>query len=239
VIGADGRHSTLAFGLGLARHPAQPRRWAIGAYFENVSHLCSFGEMHVRRGSYIGVARIPGGLTNVCLVKPWNGRESTLRDPESLLQRELARDPMLRERFKSARLVTPPVVLGPLAVDVTPHATPGLLLTGDAAGFIDPMTGDGLRFAVRGGELAAEAALHALASGWAGVHERLADQRRREFAAKWRFNRTLRTVVSSPMALRVGEAVALVAPLALRAIVRRAGDCDVGRTWNNLSALHL
>jgi flavin-dependent dehydrogenase len=229
VIAADGRHSTIAFGLGLARHPQHPRRWAVGAYFENVGRLSSFGEMHVRRGGYIGVAPIPGGLTNVCLVKGWEGRDATFRDPEALLQRELARDAWLRERFKDARLVTPPVVLGPLAVDVEPHAIPGLLLAGDAAGFIDPITGDGLRFAVRGGELAAGAALQALAAGWSGVHDRLAHERRREFATKWRFNRTLRVLVASPAAVRVGEAVALVAPRALRAIVRRAGDCDVGR----------
>ena len=239
VIAADGRHSTLAFGLGLARHPDHPRRWAIGAYFEGVSFAngkeCSpFGEMHVRRGGYIGVAPIPGGLTNVCLVKPWEASshlagspDATFRDPEALLRRELARDPVLRERFGGARLVTPPVVLGPLAVDVKAHAIPGLLLAGDAAGFIDPMTGDGLRFAVRGGELAAQAALQALAHGWTGVHARLADDRRREFATKWRFNRTLRSLVSSPAAVRVGEAVALVAPSALRALVRRAGDCDL------------
>lgn len=229
VIAADGRHSTLAFGLGLARHPEHPRRWAIGAYFENVSPLSSFGEMHVRWHGYIGVASIPGGLTNVCLVKPWTGRDATFRDPEGLLRRELARDPLLRERFSDARLVTPPAVLGPLAVDVSPHMIPGLLLAGDAAGFIDPMTGDGLRFAVRGGELAAQAALQALANGWSGVHNRLAHDRRREFATKWRFNRMLRGLVSSPAAVRVGEAVALVAPSALRAVVRRAGDCDLSR----------
>jgi flavin-dependent dehydrogenase len=234
VIAADGRHSTLAFGLGLARHPEHPRRWAIGAYFENVEQRPLFGEMHVRRGGYIGVASIPGGLTNVCLVKPWaapehatTAGETTFRDPEALLRRELARDPLLRERFSGARLVTPPVVLGPLAVDVRPHAIPGLLLAGDAAGFIDPMTGDGLRFAVRGGELAAQAARQALANGWTGVHARLAQARRREFAGKWRFNRTLRTLVSFPAAVRVGAAVALVAPAALRAVVRHAGDCDL------------
>src|SRR5262249_51881596 len=33
TIAADGRRSTIAFGLGLARHPVRPRRWAIGAYF--------------------------------------------------------------------------------------------------------------------------------------------------------------------------------------------------------------
>ena len=33
-------------------------------------HCSSLGEMHIRRGRYIGVAPLPGGLTNVCLVKP-------------------------------------------------------------------------------------------------------------------------------------------------------------------------
>src|SRR4051812_19060909 len=58
TIAADGRHSTIAFGLGLGFHPRRPRRWAIGAYFENFVPTGSdpglslglFGEMHVRRG---------------------------------------------------------------------------------------------------------------------------------------------------------------------------------------------
>jgi flavin-dependent dehydrogenase len=241
VIAADGRHSTLAFGLGLARHPASPRRWAIGAYFENVAAPFPtggrlFGEMHVRRGSYVGVAPVPGGLTNVCLVKTWEPHrgmpppgvdEIAFRDPELLLNRELARDRLLRERFGSARLVMPPVVLGPLAVDVEERGIDGLLFAGDAAGFVDPMTGDGLRFAVKGAELAAQAALQALEHGWAGVHARLRADRRREFASKWRFNRALRSIVSSPAAVRAGEAIASLAPSALRAVVRRAGDCDI------------
>ena len=36
--------------------------------------------------------------------------------------------------------------LGPLAVESSAAGVPGLLLAGDSAGFIDPMTGDGLRF---------------------------------------------------------------------------------------------
>jgi len=304
TIAADGRHSTIAFGLGLARHPNRPRRWAIGAYFEAICHdsdlspthvrhepessqsgvrvksdfsptwgvdwprcrpigafegICHdsdlspthvrhesessqsgvrvksdfsptggvVGEMHIRRGRYIGVARLPGGLTNVCLVKPSHPGDADLRDPRSLLMRELARDPFLRDRFAAARLVAPPVVLGPLAVDVQPAAIDGLLLAGDAAGFIDPMTGDGLRFAIHGGELAASAALDALAEGWAGVHARLAERRRREFGGKWRFNRALRALVASPGAVVAAAAVAPLAPSVLRAIISRAGDCDL------------
>jgi flavin-dependent dehydrogenase len=234
VIAADGRHSTLAFQLGLARHPARPRRWAIGGYFDQVSSGPApphYGEMHIRRGRYIGLAPVPGGLTNVCLVR---SREAPLasgspdrgtRDPERSLWDALRRDGSLRDRFANARLVTRPVVLGPLAVDVRDHDVDGLLLAGDAAGFIDPMTGDGLRFAVRGGELAADAALQALAHGWGGVHRGLRRDRRQEFAAKWRFNRTLRALVTSPNAVRVGELAAALAPSLLRTVVCHAGDC--------------
>ena len=186
------------------------------------------GEMHIRSGRYIGIAPVPGGLTNVCLVRPSRPADPALADPSALLARELARDVLLRDRAAGARLAAPPVVLGPLAVDVAPEAIGGLLLAGDAAGFIDPMTGDGLRFAIRGGELAASAALDALAGGWAGVHARLADVRRREFGGKWRFNRALRALVASPRAVDAAAAVAPLARPVLRAIISRAGDCDRG-----------
>src|SRR4029077_10537915 len=128
--------------LGLSRHPARPRRWAIGAYFDGVAGMTSFGEMHVRRGPYIGVAAGPSGLTNVCIVAP--RRQPFV--PRTLLEQTIAADPQLRERFAGARLTGPPAVVGPLAMDAEVPGMPGLLLAGDAAGFIDPMTGDGLRF---------------------------------------------------------------------------------------------
>jgi flavin-dependent dehydrogenase len=225
TIAADGRRSTLAFGLGMARHPSWPRRWAIGAYVDRpASPPDDLGEMHVRPGRYIGVAPVPGGLTNVCLVKPWRPGDPALRDPRTTLACEIAADDELRERLAGARLVTAPVVLGPLAVDVSSASVDGLLLAGDAAGFIDPMTGDGLRFAVRGAELAAGAALEALEHGWTGVHQRLRARRRAEFAAKWRFNRVLRTLVASPAAVAGASWGARVAPAVLRAAIEYAGD---------------
>jgi len=230
TIAADGRRSTIAFGLGLARQPDRPRRWAIGAYYENALPSAqystrTFGEMHVRRGRYIGVARVPGGLTNVCVVKPSGRGDAELADPARMLARELERDPVLRDRFAGARLAGAPVVLGPLAVDVRSTAIDGLLLAGDAAGFIDPMTGDGLRFATRGGELAASAALQALEHDWSGVHARLAADLRRGFGGKWRVNRSLRSLVASPGAVVAATIAARVAPSVLRAIIATAGDC--------------
>ncbi|HEX9369035.1 MAG TPA: FAD-dependent monooxygenase [Vicinamibacterales bacterium] len=219
VIAADGRRSRLALPLGLVRHPRRPRRWAIGAYFENVAGLTAFGEMHVRRGRYLGVAPVPSGCANVCLVVPVAGPSAS-----ALLKEAIDGDPDLRERFAHARMVAPPVVLGPLAVDAAAAGVPGLLLAGDAAGFIDPMTGDGLRFAVRGGELAAEVALAALARGIAEPHLRLARLRRHEFAAKWRFNRALRRIVGGGMTVEVAGLAAAAAPWLLRRAIAFAGD---------------
>ncbi len=103
----------------------------------------------------------------------------------------------------------------------------GLILAGDAAGFIDPMTGDGLHFAIRGGELAADAALRVLANGWDGVHAALAAARDRAFAKKWRFNRVLRALVASPRAVEAAALGARIVPGVLRAVIAHAGDCHV------------
>jgi geranylgeranyl reductase family protein len=221
-IAADGRHSRLAFPLRLARHPAWPRRWAVGAYYTQVGAEGEpdLGEMHIRAGHYVGVAQLPEGLFNACLVTADRAR---LRDPERALRGTLSSDPFLRDRFAAARRVSPVAVLGPLAVESRRCGMPGLLLAGDAAGFVDPMTGDGLRFALRSGELAAQAALDALDHGGPDAHRALA-RRYREFRGKRTFNRALRRLVDSPRAVSLAAQGARLAPAVLRRLIRIAGD---------------
>jgi menaquinone-9 beta-reductase len=223
VIAADGRHSRVAQALRLSRYPRVPRRWAVGGYFELVSGLTTCGEMHIRENRYLGVAPLPGGITNACVV---TAARDALRNPEALLIDSLRSDPALARRFAGARLVAPPACLGPLAVECETPGTPGLLLAGDAAGFIDPMTGDGLRFALRGAELAADAALSALEHGWQDAHLRLRAARRREFLPKWRFNRTLRSIVGSPSTVRLADRGASLAPAIVRGLIRYAADLN-------------
>ena len=226
VIAADGRGSRLASRLGISRFAASPRRWAYGAYFAGVHELTSRGEMHVRRGGYIGVAPLPGGLANVCVVTtPASVPPSDRADP---IPSVLASDDLLRERFRDARRLSPTAVLGPLAVEARSAGRPGLLLAGDAAGFVDPMTGDGMRFALRGGELAAEAALRELDTG-TPAFDALRQARSREFAGKWRLNRALRTLVDSPAALSAAAALASRWSAPLEYLIGVAGDVALAR----------
>jgi menaquinone-9 beta-reductase len=227
VIAADGRRSPIAFGRGLARQPRRPRRWAIGAYFSGVSGMTSLGEMHVRRNHYIGVAPVPGGLTNACLVVPHDSGDLPLAQPAIALDLHLRADAELSARFADARAVGPATMLGPMAVDTIAVGEPGLLLAGDAAGFIDPMTGDGLHFALRGAELAA-AIVKEVFDGSIPIdraHLALAERRRQAFQSKWRFNRALRSLVASPAGVTAAAASAVVWPSLFRRMIRFAGDC--------------
>jgi flavin-dependent dehydrogenase len=177
--------------------------------------------MHLRTDRYIGIAPLPGGVTNACVV---TADRVALREPERLLVATLRTDRMLEERFAAARMIMRPVCLGPLAVDARGPGADGLLLAGDAAGFIDPMTGDGLRFAFRGGELAALAAIDVLEHGHRDAHVRLATARRREFATKWRFNRGVRALAGSPLAMNVASRAANWMPGWLERTIQYAGD---------------
>lgn len=229
VIAADGRHSRLAFNLGLANYAAAARRWAFGAYFTDVAGLSTFGEMHIRPDGYIGVAPLPSGLANVCVVRELGTAFRAQRvEADTVVDAAVTHDPMLADRFASARRVTPVTVLGPLAVDSHGAGQPGLLLAGDAAGFIDPMTGDGLRFAIRGAELAAAAAIEELRSG-RPMHRELAARRTKEFAGKWRMNRMLRALVGSPRAVNAAAAVATRWHAPVRRLIAMAGDVECTR----------
>ena len=114
-------------------------------------------------------------------------------------------------------------MMGPLAVDVESAGVEGMLIAGDAAGFIDPMTGDGLRLAMRGGELAAAAALESL-EGRVGAHLRLAQRRRQELGAKLRVNRLIRSLVAEPIGVSAAAAATRVWPGLLTRVIGYAGD---------------
>ena len=227
LIAADGRTSRLATSLGLTKFAAKPRRWAYGAYFAGVSGMSSHGEMHIRGDGYVGVAPLPGGIANVCVVR--DRPNLTAGEPAAtVIANAIAADYVLRDRFARAAAVSDVAVLGPLAVESVAAGCPGLLLAGDAAGFVDPMTGDGLRFAMRGGELAAQAALSELETG-VPAHRQLQALRTREFAGKWRLNRALRSLVGSRRALACAAAAASAWPAPIERLVGIAGDVNLAR----------
>ena len=226
VIAADGSRSALARSLGLLAVPQRPRRWAFGAYATGISGVTDLGEMHVRRTLYVGIAPMGGGVANVCVV---TGARPEGRGPREVMARAIDADPALAARFANAMFLGPPRVLGPLASEASSVGVEGLLLAGDAAGFIDPMTGDGLHLAIRGGVLAAQETLRALeTSDFVAAPLRLAEARRAALGSKLRFNRVIRAVTGSPATIDLLSVGAAIIPGIMRPVIRYAGDVSNG-----------
>lgn len=153
VVGADGLHSTVARALGLLAGVRWPRRLGLVTHYADVPDLDRWGEMHVGKDIYCGLAPLPGGKLNVGLVVPLRrGRGQ----PVSTLFGEATESlPGLAPWLRGGRQIKAIRGMGPMRRRVTAAAGKGFLLVGDAAGFVDPFTGEGIYRALRSGEMAA------------------------------------------------------------------------------------
>jgi geranylgeranyl reductase family protein len=223
VIAADGRRSAVARRLGLLREAAWPRRFAVRGHWQGVAGLGAFGEMHVGGGGYCGVAPLGPALANVAFVLDQSAMRAAGSDLPGFYRATLRRWPQLWERLESATLREPPRAIGPLALEASRVWAPGVLLVGDAAGFFDPFTGEGIGIALRTAMLAADVAHDALARGtplgvYAARHRALARE-------KFRFNRWLQWIVRRPAVANVAARALSTRPALADRLVGLAGDC--------------
>jgi flavin-dependent dehydrogenase len=202
TVGADGRRSVVARGLGLLRENPRMRRFAVRGHWEGMEALSEFGEMHGGGRGYCGVAPLSPTLANVTFVLDRADLAPAAGGLEGFYRAWLGRSwPRLAERLHGARLLEPPRAIGPLALDCDAVAVPGAVLVGDAAGFYDPFTGEGITLALRTADLAAREIDRALARpGTSPVPRLVAYEGARTAATreKFRFNRLVQVAVRSP-----------------------------------------
>lgn len=196
VIGADGRASVVAHRLG-CRHPHRMRRLALVTYVTGLADGRDYGEIFVDPPDYAILNPLTPECVNMSLVvpldhaAPWSDRLDVFFAARTRQLTHLAR------RVVGARRVAPVQAMGPLAYRVTPPRLGGVLLVGDAAGFYDPLTGEGVFSALRAAELAAETATRAFRAGdWSlATLSAYARARRDVFGDKERFTRALQFIV--------------------------------------------
>lgn len=219
VIAADGLRSVVARRLGLARSAAWPRRLSLVAHYHGVKDVLDYGEMHVERDGFVGIADVGGGVTTVAAVFPASRGREIAAGRSAFLERWLMSRPQLAGRFRHATRIGGTAAVGPFASHARRAWQPGALLVGDAADFFDPFTGEGIYAALRGGELVADAVVRALEGGGTTA-ERVAyqgyeDARRREFGGKWWVERLIGVGVALPPVVnRAARALAGHQPLA-------------------------
>jgi len=159
VVGADGAHSVVARRLCRRVTRSWLRRLGLVTHVAGVPWPEEHGEMHVGRRGYVGVAPLAEDVVSVGLVMPLpRGR---IGHAELAVRAALGDYPELAGRLARGHM-GPVRGIGPMAARVHPCAGPGFALAGDAAGFLDPFTGEGIFRALWGAEILARLADRAL-----------------------------------------------------------------------------
>ncbi|MEO8639670.1 MAG: geranylgeranyl reductase family protein [Chloroflexota bacterium] len=218
LIGADGARSRVSQALAVEGWVGMPRRLGLVAHYEGVPQLVEHGEMHVGPGYYVGLAPLAGDRLNVGMALPLDGD----RQPaEERFAAAIAGIPAVAERLKGRNRLTPIIGASPIGHRVRRAAGRGWMLVGDAAGFIDPFTGEGIYRALRSARAAAEA-LEELDDG---ASARYLAARRKAFAAKDALTWVVQGMLASPPLM--GYALRRLAsrPEAAARLGSALGDC--------------
>jgi menaquinone-9 beta-reductase len=184
IVGADGLHSIVARSADVARAARLGPRIGLTYHVADPDPTARRdARMRLLRDGYVGIAPVAGGRVNLGIVlgRSWQD-ELARRGAASVAAEIVAGVPATSDDPATWREGGPVDEIAgawPLAHRVTRRAGRRWLLVGDAAGFLDPFTGEGLHRALVSAELAA-AAIGARARGNRqafGAYERTMERR--------------------------------------------------------------
>jgi flavin-dependent dehydrogenase len=230
TVGADGLRSIVRRRLGLSARGPNLRKVALTAHLDGVAEIHGYGELHLADGACLGIAPVnrQGDKFNLTLVVDADRYGRTLIGKSAQgFAHWLERFPRVRDRISLPDSSEPPVLLaaGPFDWPTRAVVTAGAALVGDAAGYYDPFTGQGIYQGLAGAVQLARAAAPALRNGHAGepllsyarAHRRLVGRTRA-------VQRAIELVCARPQLAERGVAALACAPRAATALIAVTGD---------------
>ncbi len=144
LIGADGRRSLIAKTIGASKKSNNQKRVAIHCWLKRKFDFERVGQMHLfKDSSYIGIDPISNDELNVSLVcdakviKEFGG-------PLAVLNHYIEKSKFLHQSIGHVREGERIFTVSPITHELDKYQISNLVLVGDAAGFIDPLTGEGI-----------------------------------------------------------------------------------------------
>lgn len=208
LVAADGLHSPVRRRAGLAASPERPRRFGVRRHYR-AEPWSDYVEVHLAPGREAFVTPVAPDLVGVAFL--WD-RElwSPGLAPGPLYSNLLAGFSELETRLGGVAAITGPLGAGPLAQRVRSTVARRLVLIGDAAGYRDAITGEGLSLAFKSASALAAIVPRALEQGatpvalrpYARAHARL--YRRYAFVANVVLAVARRPFLRRPLVLWLG-----------------------------------
>ncbi len=226
VVGADGVHSRVAHALGVQRPTPWLDQFALVAHFTGVAPQPS-AEVHLFRGGFFAATTVDGGVFSVNLIVP----RRTLRDRgdddwDAFVAGHFDRAPGFGQRLAGSKRLLPWRGIGPLAYTTRRQTFAGAALVGDACGYVDPITGEGIYFALFGARALGEAlatALHDPARATAALAT-YATRRRHEVGPRLWAAAMLQRALRQPWLVRTFLRTAARWPVLADLVVTLTGD---------------
>ncbi len=167
VLGADGYNSIVARTMGLYEH--DPKHWvvALRCYYKDVKGLTDQIELHyvdeVVPG-YFWIFPLEENYANVGIGMLHQYIKQNKVDLKTALDKAI-NSPFFKERFADSTVVEKPTGWNlPVGSKKRKNYGNGFMLLGDAAGLIDPFTGEGIGNAMYSARIAVETAKEAIAN---------------------------------------------------------------------------
>jgi flavin-dependent dehydrogenase len=158
LVAADGLNSPLRRAEGLEVEVAGPRRYGLRRHFQ-LEPWAPFVEVHLSEGAEAYVT--PAGERRVGVAFLWaDGLPGRIS-----FETMLARFPVLAERLAGAPPDSKARGAGPLAHEARARVLDRFALVGDAAGYVDAVTGEGLSLSFTCAETLGQLLPEALARG--------------------------------------------------------------------------
>jgi flavin-dependent dehydrogenase len=173
VVGADGPRSRVRHELGLDLGAPRAGRYALRRHFRLApgTPLPERVEVSALSGYELYMTPVQPGLIGIAALCERAVLQAGDGRPEARLSQLLEGAPdAVRARLEGAEPEGPVLACGPLRVRAREVFAERAVLVGDAAGYVDAITGEGMSLALRTAKLASDAVLAAL--------ERPADERR-------------------------------------------------------------
>ena len=166
LVLADGAQSKLARSLGIVKDG--PKAICSRAFIEGGSHsFDTDGICYMERDllpGYAAIFRHPNDELNYCAyIIP--GGKALPSDLKTIHHGLLEKNPILRRHLGTGYSIEPMRGAWLRLGGIPKSYADRLLIVGDAAGHIDPLTGEGIQFAMEGAEKAAETLIHAFRVG--------------------------------------------------------------------------
>lgn len=162
VVGADGVHSRVARTLGVQRATPWLDQFALVAHFADVAPE-STAEVHLFAGGFFAATTVDEGLFSVNLVVPRHTlHRRDAGDWDQFVAGHFDRAPEFGTRLAGSRRTTTWRGFGPLAFTTRRQTFAGAALVGDACGYVDPLTGEGIYFGLFGAHALGSALAEAL-----------------------------------------------------------------------------